>query len=142
MALPSVSAYRIIPPSVEKIVYDADAAHNPYMWGLLVRAGILNRKAHIGFFPREVAGDKGGTCEFFSGGGDWSQVTFVKPRALVREIYKGWSPNLRADFIHRNPRVLIRCLDELDFDPLDSEILLKQASRQVKATKDMVAALH
>ena len=27
VALPSVSAYRIIPSSVEKIVYDADAAH-------------------------------------------------------------------------------------------------------------------
>jgi len=142
VALPSVSAYKIIPDSIEKIVYDADAAHNPYVWGLLVRAGIRNRKARIGFFPREVAGDKGGACEYFSNGGDWSQVTFVKPRALVCEIYKGWSPDLRADFIPRNLRVLIRCLNELDFDPLDSEILLKQASRQVKATKDMVAALQ
>lgn len=31
VALPSVSAYGIIPPSVQEIVYDADAAHNPYV---------------------------------------------------------------------------------------------------------------
>ena len=59
VALPSVSAYRIIPPSVQEIVY-ADSAHNPFVWGLLIRAGIANKVARIGFFPREVAGAKGG----------------------------------------------------------------------------------
>ena len=63
VALPSVSAYRIIPPSVQEIVYDADAAHNPFVWGLLIRAGIANKAARIGFFPREVAGAKGGACD-------------------------------------------------------------------------------
>ena len=71
VALRSVSAYRIIPPSVQEIVYDADAAHNPFVWGLLIRAGIANKAARIGFFPRDVAGDKGGACEFFTNGGDW-----------------------------------------------------------------------
>ena len=122
VALPSVSAYRIIPPSVQEIVYDADAAHNPFVWGLLIRAGITNKAACIGFFPREVAGDKGGAVEFFNSGGDWWEVSFAKPRAVLREIYKGWSPDLRADFIRGNLRVLIRCMAELGLDPIDSEL--------------------
>ena len=142
VALPSVSAYRIIPTSVQEIVYDADAAHNPFVWGLLIRAGIANKAARIGFFPREVAGAKGGACEFFNNGGDWWEVSFAKPRAVLREIYKGWSPDLRADFIRGNLRVLIRCMDELGFDPIDSQLLLEQARKQVKATKDQVQALE
>lgn len=138
VALPSVSAYRIIPPSVQEIVYDADAAHNPFVWGLLIRAGIANKAARIGFFPREVAGAKGGACEFFNNGGDWWEVSFAKPRAVLREIYKGWSPDLRADFIRGNLRVLIRCMAELGFDPIDSDLLLEQARKQVKATKGQV----
>ncbi|WP_415410944.1 DUF5906 domain-containing protein [Synechococcus sp. A10-1-5-9] len=142
VALPSVSAYGIIPPSVQEVVYDADAAHNPYVWGLLIRAGIANKAARIGFFPREVAGAKGGACEFFNNGGNWWEVSFAKPRAVLREIYKGWSADLRADFIRGNLRVLIRCMAELGYDPIDSELLLEQARKKVKATKEQVQALQ
>ena len=142
VALPSVSAYKIIPASVRLIVYDADAAHNPYVWGLLVRAGLLSKTARIGFFPRSVAADKGGACEFFNNGGDWCEVSFAKPRALVREIYKGWSSTLRADFIRGNLRVLIRCMAELGLDPIESELLLEQSRKQVKASKEQVQALQ
>ena len=142
VALPSASAYKSIPATVEQIVYDADAAHNPYVWGLLIRAGILNKAARIGFFNRDVAGAKGGACEFFNNGGDYSTVQFFKPRALVREIYKGWSADLRADFIRGNIRTLIRCMDELGIDSIDSALLLKQAQRQVKVTNDQVVALQ
>ena len=142
VALPSVSAYKIIPASVRLIVYDADAAHNPYVWGLLVRAGLLSKTARIGFFPRSVAADKGGACEFFNNGGDWCEVSFAKPRALVREIYKGWSLTLRADFIRGNLRVVIRCMAELGLDPIESELLLEQSRKQVKASKEQVQALQ
>lgn len=142
VALPSVSAYKIIPASVRLIVYDADAAHNPYVWGLLVRAGLLSKTARIGFFPRSVAADKGGACEFFNNGGDWCEVSFAKPRALVREIYKGWSSTLRADFIRGNLRVVIRCMAELGLDPIESELLLEQSRKQVKASKEQVQALQ
>ena len=93
---------------------------------MLIRVGIANKAARIGFFTREFAGDKGGACEFFNSGGDWWEVSFAKPRAVLREIPKGWSPDLRADFIRGNLRVLIRCMDELGFDPIDTELLLQQ----------------
>ena len=126
VALSSVNACRIIPPSVQDIVYEADSAHNPFVWGLLIRVGIANKAARIGFFPREFAGDKGGACEFFNSGGDWWEVSFAKPCAVLRDIPKGRSPDLRADYIRGNLRVLIHCMDELGFDPIDTELLLEQ----------------
>ena len=142
VALPSVSGWKIIPPSVKWIVYDADAAHNHSVWGALVRAGILNKKARIGFFDRKIAGAKGGACEFFNNGGNWADVEFTKPRALVRELYKEWPTDLRADYRRGNIRTLIRCLDELQFDPIDSDLLLRSAARRIGVLKDEVEALQ
>ena len=60
----------------------------------------------------------------------------------ARAVYQGWSPDLRAHFIRGNLRVLIRCMAELGFNPIDSELLLEQARRQIKAAKDKVHALE
>ena len=142
VALPSISGWKLIPTTVRHIIYDADASHNPHVWGQLIRGGMRLQSAEIGFFPREVAGNKGGACEFFNNGGEWKQLNFSRPRHLVREIWKNWTKLDRADFTRANIRTLIRSADELGFDQIDTELLLKQASQKVGVSKKQVKELQ
>ena len=141
VALPSITGWKQLPSSIEFIVYDADAAHNPHVWGQLIRAGIVLQSAHIGFWNREIAGDKGGACEYFNEGGTWESVAWTRPKPLLKEIWKGWSKNLRADYIRGNIVKLIRLADELNFLESDTEILLNQAKGKLGITADYLKRL-
>lgn len=136
IALPSITGWKLLPESIQFIIYDADAAHNPHVWGQLVRAGIHLKSAQIGFWDRKVAGDKGGACEYFGNQGLWEKVTFTRPRHLVREIYKGWTKDLRADFIQGNIRKLMKLADELNFNADVTESLLNQAAGKLGIRAD------
>jgi phage/plasmid-associated DNA primase len=129
-AVAGVHGWKKLPASVERIIYDADAAINPQVWSQLIKAG-QRLKARVGFFPRSIAGDKGGACEFFRNGGKWKDISFKKPSQLLREIHLGWDKNQRADFQEPNLRHLLRRAAALDFPSSTSEQLFRQASRQL-----------
>lgn len=97
-AIPGVTAWKTLASSVSLLIYDADAAQNPAVWGQLIRAGLQRPALRLAFFPRDLAGDKGGACEFFNAGGDLATVTRWKPRELLRELPSKWDRDLRVDW--------------------------------------------
>ncbi|MBE9171640.1 hypothetical protein IQ216_00590 [Cyanobium sp. LEGE 06143] len=96
--LPGVSNTAQLPPTVELLIYDADAAINPAVWAPLIGAGLERPAMRLAFFPREVAGNKGGACEFFGKVGDLAEVRRWKARELLRELPWQWDRSMRADW--------------------------------------------
>ncbi|EDY39102.1 Pas55 [Cyanobium sp. PCC 7001] len=97
-AIAGVTAWKLLAPSVQLLIYDADAVNNPSVWGQLVAAGLNRPRLRLAFFHRDLAGPKGGACEFFRAGGDLANVYRWKARELLRELPKRWDRNLRADW--------------------------------------------
>ncbi|MEO1003130.1 MAG: hypothetical protein AAFX65_08480 [Cyanobacteria bacterium J06638_7] len=97
-AIPGVTAWKKLALSIWLLIYDADAPLNPAVWGQLIRAGLERPALQLSFFPRELAGKKGGACEFFNAGGHLAMVTRCKPRELLRELPSKWDRDLRVDW--------------------------------------------
>ncbi len=104
-AIAGVSGWPLLAPSVRLLVYDADAALNPGVWGPLVAAGLQRPALRLAFWPAAIAGQKGGACEFRNAGGDPATVTRHKARELLRELPSGWDRSLRVDW---QPKALRR----------------------------------
>lgn len=104
-AIAGVSGWHLLASSVRLLVYDADAALNPGVWGPLVAAGLQRPSLRLAFWPAAVAGPKGGACEFRNAGGDLATVTRLKARELLRELPSGWDRSLRVDW---QPKALQR----------------------------------
>ena len=88
VALPGVTKWELLPNTVHKIIYDADASINPYVWSPLIRAGHHKKGLLVAYFPSTVAGQKGGACEFFNQGGQWSEIEFTRSSHLLRHIHQ------------------------------------------------------
>jgi predicted P-loop ATPase len=97
-AIAGVTNWGRLAATVTRLIYDADAAHNPAVWSQLVAAGLERRTLRLGFFPADKAGPKGGACEFFGAAGDFEAIAWHKARELLRELPKGWNHDLRADW--------------------------------------------
>jgi len=104
-AIAGVSGWHLLASSVRLLIYDADAALNPGVWGPLVVAGLQRPALRLAFWPSEVAGPKGGACEFRNAGGELATVTRLKARELLRELPSGWDRSLRVDW---QPKALKR----------------------------------
>ena len=70
-AITGVHSWKLLPETIELIIYDADAKQNPGVWGPLIDAGLEREGTKISFFPEEITGPKGGACEYFKNGGAW-----------------------------------------------------------------------
>lgn len=97
-AIPGVTSHKVIAATVTRLIYDADAAHNPAVWSQLVAASLQRRILRVGFFPESIAGPKGGACEHFGNGGDFESLTWWKARQLLAELPKGWTHEMRPDW--------------------------------------------
>lgn len=115
-AIPGVQSTRLLAKSIELLIYDADAKHNPCVWVPLIRAGLERSRLRLGFFPSEKAGPKGGACEFFNAGGDLSAVRQWKPRELLRELPSQLDDTIRVDWQARSIRCLARLAAESGMD--------------------------
>lgn len=91
-----VTGHRLLSPTVTKLIYDADAGRNHAVWSQLITAGLQRRTLRVGFFPADIAGPKGGACEFFREGGDFETIIWHKARQLLEELPKGWDRTLRT----------------------------------------------
>ncbi|MFS6828482.1 hypothetical protein [Cyanobium sp. ATX-6F1] len=54
-----VTAHKLLAPSVELLIYDADARDNPAVWSQLIAAGLNRSRLRLAFFPVDLAGPKG-----------------------------------------------------------------------------------
>ncbi|MBE9173291.1 hypothetical protein IQ216_09430 [Cyanobium sp. LEGE 06143] len=97
-AIAGVTTWKLLALSVQLLIYDADAVNNPSVWGQLVAAGLNRPRLRLAFFPSDLAGPKGGACEFFRAGGDLANVDRWKARELLRKLPKRWDRNLRVDW--------------------------------------------
>jgi predicted P-loop ATPase len=97
-AIAGVTAHRSLAHTVTRLIYDADAKHNPSVWSQLIAAGLERPTLRLGFFPSDAAGPKGGACEFFGNDGEFEAIQWHKARALLLELHKGWSRDLRPDW--------------------------------------------
>jgi predicted P-loop ATPase len=130
-ALPGVTAHKLMAGSVKLLIYDADAAINPLVWEQLIRAGLKRNGLRLGFFPRELAGDKGGACEFFNAGGTLGTVKSWKSRELLRQLHTHWDKALRPEWQPRAIRKLTRLAVEAGFEPVAAEQLACTAARAI-----------
>ncbi|MFM7548881.1 MAG: VapE domain-containing protein [Cyanobacteriota bacterium] len=130
-AIPGVTAWRQLAPTIELLIYDADAALNPAVWGPLIRAGIDRPALRLAFFPREVAGDKGGACEFFNAGGVLADAKRWKARELLRELPGMFSKNLRVDWHELAVRRLAALAQEAGLGNTAAEQLACSAARAI-----------
>ncbi|MBD2718105.1 VapE domain-containing protein [Synechococcus sp. FACHB-909] len=97
-AIAGVAGWPLLSPSVRLLIYDADAALNPGVWGPLVAAGLQRTALRLAFWPASIAGAKGGACEFRNAGGDLATVTRHKARELLRYLPTLWDQHLRVDW--------------------------------------------
>lgn len=130
-ALPGVTSWRLLAPRVNLLIYDADAAENPAVWSQLIRAGLERPSLRLAFFPRDLAGDKGGACEFFNAGGDLGAVKRWKARELLRELPKRWDRSLRVDWHAPAVRRLAVLARKAGFDQVATEQLACAAGKAI-----------
>lgn len=130
-AIPGVTSWRLLAPSVEFLIYDADAQHNPGVWVPLIRAGLQRRTLRLAFFPAETAGPKGGACEYFGSGGELVNVRRWKARELLRDLPTTWNRTLRADWQARSIRCLALLATEAGMDRTAAEQLAVAGARAV-----------
>jgi hypothetical protein len=97
-AIAGVTAHRELAHTVTRLIYDADAQHNPSVWLQLIAAGLERPSLRLGFFPEGTAGPKGGACEFFANGGSFDAIAWHKARGLLLELPKAWKRDLRPDW--------------------------------------------
>ncbi len=95
-----VTAHKRLASSVELLIYDADASDNPAVWSQLIAAGLHRSRLRLAFFPADLAGPKGGACEFFKAAaeGEFESIERFKARELIRLLPEQWDRNLRVDW--------------------------------------------
>lgn len=130
-AIAGVAGWRLLNPSVELLIYDADAQHNPGVWVPLIRAGLQRRTLRLAFFPADIAGPKGGACEFFNADGDLATVPRRKARDLLRELPAGWTRTMRVDWHSRSVRCLAMLAIEAGMDHIAAEQLAVGGAKAV-----------
>lgn len=140
-AIPGVTGWARMAPTVTRLIYDADARHNPSVWSQLVAAGLERRNLRLGFFPADVAGFKGGACEFFGADGDFRSITWHKARELLRELPKGWSRDLRADWQPHAIRHLSRLAIRAGYGTDATRQLVAGAAKAIGFQVDRARAL-
>jgi predicted P-loop ATPase len=133
-AVPGVTGHKAIAGTVTRLVYDADAAHNPAVWSQLVAASIQRRILRVGFFPEAVAGPKGGACEFFANGGDFESIAWWKARALLAELPKGWNGDMRPDWKPHTIRHVARLAIKAGYGKDTARQMAVDAARIIKIT--------
>ncbi len=128
-----VSAWRQLPESVDLIVYDADAQQNPGVWGQLIAAGLERSRSRLrlAFFPAELAGPKGGACEFRNAGGDVGAISKWKPRELLRELPRLLPRDLRVDWHGRTLMAMARLAAVAGMDTEATAALMDQAAKAI-----------
>lgn len=131
-AIPGVTAHKALAETVIQLIYDADARDNPAVWSQLVTAGLQRRILSVGFFPAEIAGSKGGACEFFAKDGDFRSLTWRKPRQLLQELPKGWTADIRADWKPHAIRHLARLAIRSGHGKATAKQLAVDAAKQIK----------
>ncbi|NQV11048.1 MAG: hypothetical protein HQ527_07780 [Cyanobacteria bacterium] len=126
-----VSAWKRLPESVDLIVYDADAQHNPGVWGQLIAAGLERSRLRLAFFPAELAGPKGGACEFRNSGADFAAIKPWKPRELLRELPRLLPRDLRVDWHGRTLKAMARLAAAAGMDAEATAALMDQAAKAI-----------
>lgn len=133
-AIAGVAGWPLLAPSVRLLVYDADAALNPGVWGPLVAAGLQRPALRLAFWPAAIAGAKGGASEFRSAGGDVSAVTRHKARELLRHLPTLWSQHLRVDWKLPALRRLATLAIKAGMDPGTAQLLLEDAAKRIRVS--------
>lgn len=131
-AIPGVTAHKALAETVIQLIYDADARENPAVWSQLVTAGLQRRILSVGFFPAEIAGPKGGACEFFAQDGDFRSIAWRKPRLLLQELPKGWKPDIRADWKPHAVRHLARLAIRAGYGRDTARQMVADAAKAIK----------
>jgi predicted P-loop ATPase len=128
-AIPGVTSWKLLPESVRLLIYDADAVANPSVWQQLIRAGLERRQLRLAFFPADVAGAKGGACEYFRNGGTYQQIQQHKARALLLSLPQRWKDTeVRIDWLNRSLNGLLAMAYSLgDLNTAELDRLAKQA---------------
>ncbi|MCT0247672.1 virulence-associated E family protein [Synechococcus sp. CS-205] len=126
-----VSAWKQLPDSVDLVIYDADAQHNPGVWGALITAGLERPRLRLAFFPADVAGPKGGACEFRNAGGDFTAIKRWKPRELLRELPRLLPRDLRVDWHGRTLKTMARLATAAGMDPEATDALMTQVAKAI-----------
>jgi len=116
-ALAGVSAHHLLATTVELLIYDADARDNPAVWSQLITAGLQRGSLRLSFFPAEIAGPKGGACEYFRAAGahSFDSIERLKARELIRVLPGQWDRHLRADWQPQALRHLARLAAKAGF---------------------------
>ena len=135
-AIAGVHSWKLLPETVEVIIYDADAVQNYQVWGALIDAGLNRKGLRLAFFPRELVGPKGGACEFFNKNGKMEDLTFHRPKDLLEKLPSLIDKDLKTNWLMPT---LIK-LGELGLkaynnDRLAAEKLIKKASTRLKISK-------
>ncbi|MEN9540756.1 MAG: hypothetical protein RLZZ459_847, partial [Cyanobacteriota bacterium] len=124
-----VGHWPLMPASIQRLIYDADASINPAVWGQLIKAGLARRGLKLAFFPADVAGPKGGACEFFGNGGTAEQLrdrmaTSLTGSKLLEAICHGWDASMPGPHRIRNLRQLARLAVLAELPRMEAEALV------------------
>jgi len=133
-AIAGVSGWPLLAPSVRLLVYDADAALNPGVWGPLVAAGLQRPALRLAFWPAAIAGPKGGACEFRNAGGDPKAVTRHKARELLRHLPTLWDQGLRVDWKLKALRRLAALAIRAGMDAPTAQLLVEGAAKRIRVS--------
>jgi len=135
VAIPGVHSWKLLPESVELIIYNADASQNPQVWGPLVEAGLERKGLNIAFFPEAIAGAKGGACEFFKNGGEWENVDMYKPKEFLQELPNRLRRDIKTNWIKPTLAKIGRLAYLAYGEKIAAEKLLERAGKIYKVTK-------
>lgn len=142
-----VSGTATLAPSVRGLIYDADAALNPGVWGSLVAAGLQRPALRLAFWPTAIAGPKGGACEFRNAGGDPQAVIRHKARELLRHLPTLWNQRLRVDWRMKALRRLAALAMKAYPGDGTAQLLVVDAAKRIgvpveAARKQLAAVAH
>jgi predicted P-loop ATPase len=146
-AIAGVTAHRALAHTVTRLIYDADAQHNPSVWLQLIAAGLERPSLRLGFFPEGTAGPKGGACEFFASGGNFDAIAWHKARRLLLELPKEWKRDLRPDWHLAAIRHLARLAVRASFNGDGTRQLVASAAKKIgfpveRARRIVASELH
>jgi len=133
-AIAGVSAWKLLPPSVKLLIYDADAAWKPGVWDALAAAGLDRCDLKLAFFPQVDGNSTAGACEFFR---HHSREEFeaiahkaYSARELIHSIREHWSRDIRADLQISNVRALATIAFWAGFDENTVTLMVENAAKQ------------
>ncbi|MBD1194317.1 DUF5906 domain-containing protein [Vulcanococcus sp. Clear-D1] len=133
-AIAGVSAWKLLPPSVKLLIYDADAAWKPGVWGALVAAGLDRCDLKLAFFPPVDDNSTAGACEFFRHHSpkEFEAIAHkaYSARELIHSIREHWSRDIRADLQISNVRALATIAFRAGFDENTVTLMVENAAKQ------------